>query len=593
MIKLTETQKEICKAKDKYIIVRACPGSGKTFTVAAKMAQLLKDWPYSYQGVAVISFTNAAWEEIEKELKKSFYTNIPIKYPHFLGTIDSFINQFIFFPYGHLVINCKSRPVLAGEPAYPWKTKKNDGFHNQFFDKISYDINGNLSKIKKIHVSLAIQSQYNYVKNMKNRLWRSGLFNQSDANYFAMKIIDNYPSIAKLIALRFPFIIIDEAQDTSEIQMKIIDAITNSQLENIMLVGDPDQAIFEWNSANPDLFNEKCNQDGWNCITMNESLRSSQKICNFTHFLTKLKEPSTSINNDKNIVNFKFNPEIWEYNPNNNDFDDELINPFLKICEENEITLTSSNIAILARSNNLIDEIILSRQDNIEISNLPSNTLDSVWIQENFTKELAKSKYLYDKSEFQKSFQLLEKTYISLLSNTPVYSDYKLSEIIRKIGYFDFKNEIFNLIKLMPKTDVSIGKWIERFNENLHKDGRFLNYIDLEIKKGYHDMAFDDLFSYNIIDNEIPYNLSTIHKVKGETFEAVLLILKKGSAGPMYRTLLTNNKKTEDHEELKNVYVGITRPRKILVLAVPSEDIDIWKQYFSKTAQTSLDNLFK
>ena len=60
----------------------------------------------------------------------------------------------------------------------------------------------------------------------------------------AMKILDCYPMVAKAIIHRFPFFIIDETQDTSEIQMKIIDLLINNGLENIMLLGDPDQAIF-------------------------------------------------------------------------------------------------------------------------------------------------------------------------------------------------------------------------------------------------------------------------------------------------------------------------------------------------------------
>lgn len=589
---LTDIQKHICKAKGRCI-VRACPGSGKTFTVSAKMAHLLNGWQYPNQGIAVVSFTNVAWEEIEKELKKSFSINTRIKNPHFLGTIDSFINQFIFFPYGHLILKCDSRPVLVGEPAYTWKSRKGDYFYNQFFDKISYNIENNLSKIAYIPFSLyeedgSKNSRYNNVKRMKEKFWKMGYVNQSDANYFAMKLLEACPSIGKLLALRFPFIIIDEAQDTSEIQMKIIDLIVESGLKNIMLVGDPDQAIFEWHSANPELFNQKCDHSQWNCIPMNESLRSSQKICDFTYYLTELNEPSTSVNSE--VSNYGYDPEIWDYNTNTANFNDELINPFLRICEEKEIPLNSSKIAILARSKSLINEINISRNENIENHSATMNKLD-VWLQENFTKELAYSKYLYDRYEYQKSFKLLEKTYISLLKGYPVYSDYKLSEIVSKIGYFDLKKLIFNLIKLMPKTDVSIGEWKNRFNENLIHDNIFPD-IDLEIKEEYQDLGFDDLFSYNVVDNEYPYDLSTIHKVKGETFEAVLLILKKRSTGAYYRKLLNKNHKTVNNEELRNIYVGITRPRKILVLAVPADDKEAWQDYFSKGAQRTLFDKF-
>ena len=59
--------------------------------------------------------------------------------------------------------------------------------------------------------------------------------------------------------------------------------------------------------------------------------------------------------------------------------------------------------------------------------------------------------------------------------------------------------------------------------------------------------------------------------MKGETFEAVLLVLKSKGIGPFYRTMLGEGKSATDHEELRIAYFGFTRPRKILCLAVSTE----------------------
>ena len=68
-----------------------------------------------------------------------------------------------------------------------------------------------------------------------------------------MLLLRQYPQIGKSIAQRFPLMIVDEAQDTSDIQMNILDSLIENGLENIVIVGDPDQAIFEWNKARPCL----------------------------------------------------------------------------------------------------------------------------------------------------------------------------------------------------------------------------------------------------------------------------------------------------------------------------------------------------
>lgn len=133
---LSEKQKEIVFSPIERLVVRACPGSGKTFTVAARLANKILKWDKENIGIATLSFTNVAWQEIEKNLPK-FGTESPILYPHFLGTIDSFVNRYIFLPFGHLVMGCENRPILVGEPYSPWvKTNQFD----IFFEKLTYGI---------------------------------------------------------------------------------------------------------------------------------------------------------------------------------------------------------------------------------------------------------------------------------------------------------------------------------------------------------------------------------------------------------------------------------------------------------------------
>lgn len=593
---LTDIQKKILKKNGKFV-VRACPGSGKTFTVAAKMAKLLKNWSHKHQGVAVLSFTNVAWQEIEKELKNTFDVNIPIQHPHFLRTIDSFVNNFIFLHYGHLILECEDRPVLVGEPAYPWKMKNYNYDPYQYFDKTSYDFNGDFSPTvsldkfhfqwKKTNSDGSLNRNYSKLIKMKENLLKKGFANQADIDYFSMKLLEKYPNIAETIALRFPFFIIDEAQDTSKIQMHIIDILVENGLENIILVGDPDQAIFEWRDAEPELFNEKAQE--WDMILMNENWRSSQNICNFSYKVASLNEQSIAVNNE--LTNFPHKPEIWEYDKDNPNFN-EILSKFLELCESKNISLDPFNVAILSRSKNLMSEII--SLTDVDSENKAQNGFNP-WLQSSYAKELMVSKYLYDKAQFQKSFEILEKTYLGILEGNPVYSDYELSELIKEEGYFNFKNKIFDLINLMPQSNITIGEWIDEFKGNL-TNSNFANLKrNLDIKEGYENLKFDELFA-NYKDKEISheYLLSTIHKVKGETFEAILLILKKRGTGAHYTTLLRGNKKTMDSEEIRNVYVGITRPRKILVLAVPSDDKDIWMEYFGllESPQSTLDGFF-
>src|SRR5690606_14209734 len=95
------------------VVLQACPGSGKTYIVAKKLLQYLKNWDRPHQGVAVLSFTNVASVEVENQTKGLMPDSFKIEYPHFIGTIDSFINNYILLRFGYLFISPRKRPMIA------------------------------------------------------------------------------------------------------------------------------------------------------------------------------------------------------------------------------------------------------------------------------------------------------------------------------------------------------------------------------------------------------------------------------------------------------------------------------------------------
>ena len=235
-IQLSAQQQAIVDCNDPRIAVKACPGSGKTFSVAARMAKLLRENNLSrHQGIAAISFTNTACEVIQKELKGTFGCR-NIGYPSFIGTIDSLINTYIFLPYAHLVMECNSRPEIVGTEFNKWydydaskrnydRTKIIDP--NYFIDKVSFNQDDEpipLVSAQEFTFSWSNMKKKNgeYRKEVtdiieaKHIHFVKGKANQADATYFAFRILKKYPSIAQNLVRRFPILIIDEAQDTTE-----------------------------------------------------------------------------------------------------------------------------------------------------------------------------------------------------------------------------------------------------------------------------------------------------------------------------------------------------------------------------------------
>lgn len=556
---LSQEQEVVLSANGKFVL-RACPGSGKTFTVSAKIEDLLKGWTSNYQGIAALSFTNIAWKEVEKNLIEH---DIYFKYPHFLGTLDSFINKHIFLPFGHLVMECEKRPELVGEPYGNWSYRMGSGAkaYYQYFDIFSYDINGNIIQVSDPRDCCFGRrwqgtAHEKHITNAKSELIKQGYANQSDANFFALKILEHYPNIAKSLVERFPYFIIDEGQDTTEIQMAIIDKLIENKLENVLLVGDPDQSIYEWNYARPELFIEKYEQ--WNKHILNENRRSSQLICNHTHNLSSLTAASTSVSVQPDIT-----PKIVIFSDNTIN---DTIDNFIDTCKSHSIEVTEDNVAVVFRSKSFLDTI-----KGIQTTGRGINK--NIWDTGDFwTKDIVHGKYMYDNGNHKAGFKTIKHGLIKMLSGQKSATKEIIESTLEKIkmSLLEFRAKVYQFINNLPDTtDILIKDFIKETNKK--NEG-----LNLRLKEDTSSHVHE-LFTDNTSQEYKQCRIGTIHSVKGETFEAVLLFLKKKDR-KNYTTFIREGN-FHEHEEMRNVYVAITRPRKFIMIAVPDEtNKTAWKQ---------------
>ncbi len=548
---LTNKQREIVFDRCGKFVVRACPGSGKTYCVGARLARLISKWERDYEGIAALSFTNVAWQEIDKEYGEHLGSTRGVLFPHFLGTIDSFVDRFIFLPHGHLVLKCKKRPQLVGEPHGIWTGKY---YSDSLFDNLSFNIEGKPFPLDPSRMRRNWQHSPEILR-AKRRLLGAGFATQHDANYFAMRILEGYPAIARALALRFPFLIVDEAQDTSEIQMRIIDLLIANGLNEVMLVGDPDQAIFEWNEAKPELLDQKYRE--WpDSTTLNENRRSSQKICDFTFGLSSLPKASESV--DESVRTFEYQPKVITYAEDL----PSIVGSFLAECTQHGVPISNETVAVLYRSKDLIRDITQVPEIH------PSS---SVWKpNHNYTKDFAKGKWLCDNGDPQSGLKSIEKAMLKMRSGAEYCLDKLVEEEIARIGFTQHRTNVFSIAGILPVTDLTIGEWVDA--ANVAFKGHNLKY-EFSVNRKARDFSFEQVFLHEKVTvPKLDYRKGTVHSVKGETFDATLLILRTKGVGRAYKTLLQEHTRIMESEELRIAYVGLTRPRKILVLAVPREE---------------------
>src|SRR5690606_7947316 len=78
----------------------ACPGGGKTEVIGIKSAFEMQKWELENSGIAVVTFTTSAAKEIDRRIRKYGSVSSGL-YPHFVGTFDSWIHNYILQPFSH------------------------------------------------------------------------------------------------------------------------------------------------------------------------------------------------------------------------------------------------------------------------------------------------------------------------------------------------------------------------------------------------------------------------------------------------------------------------------------------------------------
>ncbi len=600
-MELTEQQQKVIDYDEGCCVVKACPGSGKTMSVALRIDKLLNTKEFNRTGIAAMSFTNAAADEIKDKLVKHNGEQFSLDHPHFIGTIDKFINTYIFLPFGHLIMGCGKRPEMVGEPYRHWSKGKGErvyvkdkkkGFPvmvnanpHEYFDGTSFTITGelyNLISAQEFHFSFKPDKYYNNdgtvhkkVQDVIDAKWenfREGYANQSDANYLALKILEKYPLIAKAIANKFQYFIIDEAQDTNAIQMKIIEILNDRGAKNIMLIGDRNQSIYEWNMADPELFDKKYND--WNKIELLENWRSSQHICDFSMAFAKTfkrNETSTAVSD---VATYAYIPTTTGYAGRTKADLEVVIDHFISECEANGISIDTQKVAVLFRGYKIGNAI--TGDDKI------SDQQTLPWKKgAYYVRDIVAGKLLMEKGRINEGYKIIERAYFDALYK-PGNENYHcnaalIATYIEAHGFQTHRNQIFNFIKLLPTaTGSNLKDWVKNSNDNLKAASLA---ISLNVDNAKANEVIDKYFDLKSAAPNLPYYFGTIHSVKGKTFDAVLVLVDKKTGGSYnYTTLLNKGADKEQEEELRTIYVGMTRPRKILMLGVPAEDKETWEK---------------
>jgi len=231
----THQQREIIEY-DGDLLVTAVPGSGKTKTVIDKVESLTKT--IDEKNIFVITYTYRAADEVADRLSSRNIENTNV----WSGTIHSFCLEFIINPNSSLVDDLSKGYDIVDEDDL---TSIIRSCHEKL--NISYN------PYDKINLSLETDGSYSEINASKRKiveavyhhLIQNRLISFDQILYYSYKIMSTHQYVARNIANGTEWIIVDEYQDTKELQYQIIGAIALKASDmKLMFVGDPNQAIY-------------------------------------------------------------------------------------------------------------------------------------------------------------------------------------------------------------------------------------------------------------------------------------------------------------------------------------------------------------
>ena len=587
--KLNNEQKKAATFKDGPCLVIAGAGSGKTKVLTTRIANLIENGVKPYN-ILAITFTNKAAGEMRERVN-----NIINAHDAFIGTFHSFGLKII--RENSALFNLTSAFTLIDTEDQTSIIKKimkdiniTDKMISPAFikSKISFIKNNMLSdsEIANFLISenekIAVKIYYEYEKILK----RNNTLDFDDLLKKPVELFNSNKEVLEKYQDKFKYILIDEYQDTNEVQYKLVKLLSKKYL-NLFVVGDPSQSIYAFRGANyQNILNFEKDFKGCTVIKLPQNYRSTQIILDAANEVISHNKQRKDLDLFSDLgqgVKIKY---IRTFNDSMEN--KRVVDEIQKLYEEG---YNRKDMAIFYRTN------------------AQSRSIEDALVKANIPYKVFGSFYFYKRKEIK---DLL--AYLKLIANPS--DDVSLERVInepkRKIGdktienlrekarslnismfeaidsgkELEFKNLILNLIEISKDTSITglidktleLSKMKETYenDKSLESDIRLENLMEFrsvsetyEKETGNVNLS-DFLMEVSLVSDAAEYSLDadavtlmTVHSAKGLEFKVVFIIGLEENIMPISKALYDDE---ELEEERRLMYVAITRAKEKLYL---------------------------
>jgi DNA helicase-2/ATP-dependent DNA helicase PcrA len=609
--RLSAEQLEVVCHIEGPLLVEAGPGSGKTRVLTERIRHLLTKVSGHFR-ILALTFTNKAADEMKDRLLDLGDE----RERAFIGTLHSFCLDML-----------TERGKLVGVQGTPnifeqFKDRKEvllkaieeDPLLSDEINQIEDSKERNrrvdgwltgISNIKSHPISCAViedELTQHVMDAYEAGMRACNAYDFDDLLLLAYRLLVGNPKLADLYRRLYQFVCIDEAQDMNEAQYAVICALCSDGYKNVMMVGDPRQSIYGFNTSGPEYMERFGVEFAAKRIELTANYRSSRAVVK----VAQLQDPNYMVAMQLPIEGSVTILVGQDEQDEAKQIADELQRLFSEGHPDVEGGVEPSKCAILGRTRFalLAIEALLKERNVPYYKRLTAN-------HENESEVV---------DDFQLAIRVLanpmDRLHLSALAKKwkvafPLMSDYKSDYVsalrgmaeaasgTRPLAIYEAIEAIANnqsRLDLMPALSI-----LERYADGLEEPDRLAIYEDVAVFRQEWDQylraaggskALSSFISSKALGNTQKaaregVALLTVHSSKGLEFDVVFIAGMAEGTFPDYRA--TGAK--EQAEERRNAFVAVTRSKRLLYLSYPASRVMPWGGTRRQVRSRFLSNL--
>jgi DNA helicase-2/ATP-dependent DNA helicase PcrA len=589
---LNNTQKQAASHIDGPLLILAGAGSGKTKTITTRLAYLISIG-IDPASILTLTFTNKAASEMRE---RAFKLIENMSYPPLLCTFHKFGLLFLKFNINKLgrknnfvIIDTDDKKRILRNIDKSTTTSLLAHEISKYKNSLITPSDAKATAQQHLYIQIA-----NAYEQYENYLLENNLVDFDDLLLLTYHLLEKDKELCKQTSLKYQYIMVDEYQDTNELQFKLLEKLC-SEHNNLCVVGDDDQSIYGWRGATiKNILNFDQNFDNVLVVKLEENYRSTHTILKHANLLIEHNRDRLG----KKLVGTRDQGDsvkLYESHDENTET--------RKICDDISELINSgvhaSNIAILFRVNALsrsLEEGLVKNGINYkliggmkfyeraEIKDLIAFFRVITNPNDNFSLKriVNKPKRGIGKTTIEKLEAQSIKTGKSMYKIMDEYSPEDLSTIVGKKNSRTLKVFCASIADLQESLESSKMRFLDIFEDTFDFKSSFLNTVDGEDRitnidefYGYlRDFFLKDL-SLNLEDflNEVSLSseqdnlengaisLMSIHASKGLEYPHLFIIGMEEGFFPL------TGDGNDIEEERRLGYVAITRAMDNLTLS--------------------------